>query len=105
MNRLQNREEMDMTYYRWMMTNYLNDDSPEGDLAHDMKHDIGFPKKAGRSGILTYLIRRNACAECIRTFDESWRDYTNSGYADKRKTDGGYGAGRRRRTKKGGTGR
>lgn len=86
-----------MTYYRWMEGRYKYEDTPAGKLAQDMKHDLTFPRKAGRSDILEYLIRKNASASCIRAFDETWREYTKSGHAVKRERTGRYGYSRTRK--------
>ncbi len=71
-----NREqEENMTYYRWMVRKHIKDQSPAGDLAHDMKMDPAFPRRAGRAEVLEYLFTREADTKCIRTFEETWNEY------------------------------
>lgn len=71
-----------MTFYAFMMKNYLNEDAPAGDLAQDMhRNKEEFPKNRSckfdgwHTVILDYLQSRNACRECLETFDECWEEY------------------------------
>ena len=64
-----------MTFYEWMMERYLHRDTPRGDLAEDMKHDVDFPTESDYELLLNYLIRRHACSECLALFKRCWRDY------------------------------
>lgn len=71
-----------MTFYTFMIRNYLNSDSASGDLARDMKADKeSFPRngKGKYEGwhtlLLDYLHSRSACRECICAFEESWKEY------------------------------
>ena len=64
-----------MTFYEFMMENYLGQDTAEGDLAEDMyQAGICFPS-GGHRQIRTYLVRQGACPECLVTFERCWRDY------------------------------
>ena len=64
-----------MNYRRWMLRKHRNDKTPAGEFVHAIKQDHGFPRRAGRTEILDYLIRREACVKCIRTFEETWSEY------------------------------
>lgn len=71
-----------MTFYTYMTRNYLNEDSPAGDLAQDMRHEKEtFPRNRSCKFdgwyqlIRSYLLRKNACMGCLATFDECWEEY------------------------------
>ena len=71
-----------MTFYTYMTRNYLNEDSPAGDLAQDMRHEKEtFPRNRSCKFdgwyqlIRSYLLRKNACMECLAPFDECWEEY------------------------------
>ena len=65
-----------ISFYKFMIENYLKDDSPAGDFARDMKADHDFPKRSiCYTTIYYYLIKKCACAECKDTFDECWKEY------------------------------
>ena len=66
-----------MTSFReYMIKNHIKDDSPEGDLARDIKSDPRFPKTAkSYSYIRNYLKRCFACNECLETFDGCWKKF------------------------------
>jgi uncharacterized protein YozE (UPF0346 family) len=73
-----------MQFYTWMIKNYLNESSPKGDLANDMKGDDSFPRNTypGKYNgwhnlIRGYLERNNACTDCLETFEECWEEYVN----------------------------
>lgn len=71
-----------MTFYTFMMRNYRNEDTPQGDLARDMHEDRdSFPKngKGKFTGwhkiIRDYLEYNDACDKCLDAFEESWEEY------------------------------
>lgn len=64
-----------MSFYQWMITRYLGEDTPYGDLAHDMQHDGQMAGLDTLEGILRHLHRRNACKECVAVLKRCWRDY------------------------------
>lgn len=71
-----------MNFYNYMVKNYLEEDSPKGDLARDMKSDKeDFPENTvgkfdgWKKLIRRYLIRKSSCPDCIKTFDEAWKEY------------------------------
>lgn len=71
-----------MTFYTFMMRNHQGKDTPEGDLAADMKRDKErFPKNGtGKFRgwyrlIRGYLVDHNACDDCLATFDACWKEY------------------------------
>ena len=70
-----NRKEKIMNYYRWLIRKHRNDKTPAGEFAQAIIQDHGFPRRAGRTEILNYLIRQEACVKCIRAFEETWSEY------------------------------
>lgn len=71
-----------MTFYTFMIRNHLNEDTAEGDLAEDMhRNKEEFPRNRAckfdgwHSLIRSYLERKNACRECLETFEECWKEY------------------------------
>ena len=65
-----------MSFYKFMMENYIKNDSPSGDLARDMKNDRDFPKASiSYERIKDYLERNVACIDCIDAFEECWNEY------------------------------
>lgn len=71
-----------MTFYTFMMRNHLNDNTPAGNLAKDMKRDKeSFPRNrpckfnGWHSIIWDYLQSRNACREYLEVFDKCWKEY------------------------------
>ena len=72
-----------VSFYRFMISNFLEDDSPAGDLARDMKADSDFPRfSTGYERIRDHLERSAACSECFDTFDECWNRYMMRKEAD-----------------------
>ncbi len=64
-----------MTFFDWMMENYLGEDTAEGDLAEDMHHENDFPKTDEYSKITFYLRQKHACRECLEVFRSCWKEY------------------------------
>lgn len=71
-----------MTFYNFMIRNYLTDDSPKGDLARDMKRDkVAFPKNDSKKYrvwhdlIYIYLMRCEACDDALAIFEICWKEY------------------------------
>ena len=72
-----------MNFYNYMMKNHLNEMSPRGDLARDMKEDRDFPKnktgkfKGWKRLIKNYLKSQGACYDCMMAFEKAWKEYEN----------------------------
>lgn len=65
-----------VSFYKFMTMKFLEDDSPAGDLARDMKGDRDFPKfSTSYDRIRNYLERCAACSDCFDTFEECWNRY------------------------------
>lgn len=71
-----------MTFYTYMIRNFLKEDSPEGDLAKDMKRDKDtFPRNGtgkftgNHNMIRRYLEMNHACADCLDVFESCWKEY------------------------------
>jgi uncharacterized protein YozE (UPF0346 family) len=65
-----------VSFYKFMITNFLKDDSPAGDLALDMKGDRDFPRfSINYERCRDHLERCAACSACFDTFEECWNRY------------------------------
>ena len=65
-----------ISFYKFMIENYIKDDSPMGDLARDMKSDRDFPRRSiCYTNIYYYLVKKNACDECLDSFHDAWKEY------------------------------
>lgn len=64
-----------MTFKTWILKNYLNEDSPIGDLAGDIKTDKNFPDTNNYERVLNYLKSRSACRECVAVFKKAYQIY------------------------------
>lgn len=71
-----------MTFYNFMMRNYLNGNGIKSDLAYDMHLDkSNFPKNSKGKYIgwyklvCEYLMDRGACHNAILAFEECWKEY------------------------------
>jgi len=65
-----------VSFYKFMILNFLNDESPAGDLARDMKGDCDFPRfSISYERVRNYLERCAACSDCFDTFEECWNRY------------------------------
>lgn len=71
-----------MTFYTFMTRKYEKSNSPEGDLARDMKRDrVRFPRNRsckldGWHGLIRgHLERSGACFECLDIFEKCWKEY------------------------------
>lgn len=65
-----------MTFYKWLISNYLENDDPFGDLAKDVKSDDGFPKEAKDwKTIEEYLESKRASFAAIDTAKEAYKKY------------------------------
>jgi uncharacterized protein YozE (UPF0346 family) len=65
-----------MSFYDWCMGKHLGRNTPAGDLAADMKHDVGFPRTATDKSVLeSYLHSKHACKEAMRTFNVAYRAF------------------------------
>jgi uncharacterized protein YozE (UPF0346 family) len=79
---MNSRGGFEMTFYTYMTRKHIDDDTPMGDLARDMKEDKEkFPRNEnskirGWHGYLyNYLCDHGACGACLDTFDEAWEEY------------------------------
>ncbi len=75
-----------MTFYNFMMRNYLNGNGIKSDLAYDMHLDkSNFPKNSKGKYIgwyklvCEYLMDRGACHNAILAFEECWKEYLECG--------------------------
>ena len=65
-----------ISFYRFILDNYIKEDSPIGDLARDIKGDKSFPKRCiDYSRIYSYLVGKGACNEAMEAFEECWKEY------------------------------
>lgn len=70
-----------MSFYRYTIKRYLNENSLKGDLARDMKADKNFPINSSckfdgwKMLIREYLESQGACYDCLLVFDEVWKEY------------------------------
>ena len=63
------------SFRRWLIRNYDQDDTPEGDFARDVKWDEEFPLSNTKRAISWYLMMRGACREAQDTFVSLWKQY------------------------------
>lgn len=67
------------TFYKFMITNKITDESPVGDFARDMKADLTWPRTCkyiyDKNFLLNYLRRRGACSQALDAFEEAWDEY------------------------------
>lgn len=67
------------TFYKFMITKKITDESPVGDLARDMKADLTWPRTCkyiyDKNFLLNYLRRRGACSQALDAFEEAWDEY------------------------------
>ena len=79
-------KSFDKVYFKWFATdfktyvieNYINEDSPEGDFAKDLKCDKNFPRTRHYSKMHDYLKSCNCSYEVARIFDDLWEEYKMS---------------------------
>ncbi|MCI2105526.1 MAG: sterile alpha motif-like domain-containing protein [Intestinimonas sp.] len=65
-----------MQFNTWLKKKYINEHSPKGDLARDIKSDgFYFPKQGRHGKVRKYLICHNACEACLDAFEECWKEY------------------------------
>ena len=62
-------------FFRWAAKNYGRADSPLGDFARDMMHDMEFPIFSEEGIIKNYLYGIGACGRAVDAFEELWREY------------------------------
>ena len=67
------------TFYKFMITKKITDESPVGDLARDMKADLTWPRTCkyiyDKNFLLNYLRRSGACSQALDAFEEAWDEY------------------------------
>ena len=65
-----------MTFYKWLISNYLENDDPFGDFVKDVKSDDSFPKEAKDwKTIEEYLESKRASFAAIDTAKEAYEKY------------------------------
>lgn len=65
--------------FKTWIEKFKSDDSPIGDLAHDIYFDQRFPSSScDKDEILDYLKSRGAIPQAIRAFEKAWIAYLNS---------------------------
>ena len=68
-----------MSYYDWMIKNFLNGNDRFADLAKDMNSDCRFPKSNDYDEIYDHLVYDcGACTACVDVFKESWEIFKNA---------------------------
>lgn len=64
-----------MKTFRVWVRQFIEEDTPFGDLARDITDDFEFPKKNNHDTIAEYLRFRNASLACLLTFKRAWKEY------------------------------
>lgn len=67
-----------MTFKTWIQQ-YINEESPIGDLARDNKLDPKFPDSNSYDTLYSYLLSQNASYLCLQSFEKAWKLYKNGG--------------------------
>lgn len=67
---------MKLTFKNWILQ-FINEDSPTGDLARDNKQDPKFPNSYSYNKIRAHLERQNASELCMESFQDAWKQYKN----------------------------
>ena len=63
-----------MTFKQWVLQ-FVNEDSPRGDLAVDIQNDKTFPNSSSYNEMYDYLYHMNVSDPCLHSFDMAWNDY------------------------------
>jgi len=63
-----------MTFKKWVIEKYINEDSPEGDFARDMQTVEDFPE----TKVYGYLRRCRACRESVKVYRHLRKQYRHS---------------------------
>jgi len=63
-----------MTFKKWIMK-YVDECSPLGDLARDIKHDENFPRAACYKTLHKYLMNQGAINDCLSAFEKAYALY------------------------------
>lgn len=69
---------MKQSFYQWCKQ-FVNEDSPIGDLAKDNLLDPTFPDSDSYNELYDYLVSQHASDLCLQVFDKAWNLYTNGG--------------------------
>ena len=65
-----------ISFYEYMIQNYLFTHGPESGLANDMFYDKStFPKTDNYKVIHDYLTSFGACSECMNVFEKCFKEY------------------------------
>ena len=65
-----------MTFKQWLKQ-YVNEDSPIGDLARDNELDPYFPNTNSYNKMYDYLLSQNASYLCLQSIENAWQLYKN----------------------------
>ena len=63
-----------MSFAKWLMQ-FVEENSPLGDLARDVAKDKNFPRSRRYETIYSYLNDSGASDACINAFDEAWEKF------------------------------
>ena len=66
-----------MSFKTWSKK-FLNENSPMGDLARDIKQDTNFPSYRCKKHIAEYLCDNHACDAALKVFDKMYEEYKNA---------------------------
>lgn len=64
-----------LSFKDWLINNYNDSNCNIGDLARDVMMDESFPLGTIKKDCRRYLQFKNACKECLNTFEEAWEKY------------------------------
>lgn len=65
-----------MNFKIWLKQ-FLNEESPIGDLARDNERDPSFPDSYSYKKIRVHLERQHASRLCMESFEDAWQRYKN----------------------------
>lgn len=60
------------SFAKWVVRHHVEDETPVGDLARDLREDYDFPAMGGRVDLRVYLYERGARPELLDAFDTAW---------------------------------
>lgn len=66
-------------YKDWLIDEYFDEESIEGDLARDVAGDNTFPTTNALSPLLFHLSSRNACKEAKIALLDTWAIFSKAG--------------------------
>lgn len=68
-----------MIFKQWILQ-FINEDSPTGDLAMDIQDDVYFPNTKIYGEMYDYLESNHASDLCLASFKEAWKKYKQEVY-------------------------